>query len=197
MRAAGLFVVFFAMLLLFAVGLRIDPTKVPSPLIGQPMPAFSEPDLHAPQARLSERDWLGQPALVNIWASWCVSCLSEHPLLMEFSQTQSFPIYGIAYKDERADALRWLVQHGDPYTMNLYDVRGRVGIDWGVYGVPETFVIDHTGAIRHKHIGPVDEATLRETLTPLLEALRDAQHRAPTAAQPSAPIAAQSGNGRG
>ena len=176
MRLAVLLTAFFSMLALFAVGLRLDPSYVPSPLIGKAMPAFAVEDLQQPTQRIEQSDWLGQPALVNIWASWCVSCLSEHPLLMQFSQRHEFPIYGIGYKDVREDALQWLAQHGNPYAMSLHDIDGRVGIDWGVYGVPETFVIDHTGVIHYKHVGPINEILMQETLLPLLEKLRIEQY---------------------
>lgn len=176
MRFIVVFLVLSAMLLLFAIGLKLDPAHVPSPLIGKTMPTFSGENLQQPTSTVKHSNWLGQPALVNIWASWCVACLTEHPLLMQFSQEQTFPIYGIDYKDSREDALQWLDRHGNPYTMSLYDRDGRVGIDWGVYGVPETFVIDHAGIIRYKHIGPVDETIMQETLMPLLEALRNKQY---------------------
>ena len=176
MRLILLLVTFFSLLILFIVGLKLDPSHVPSPLIGKTMPAFAGEDLQQPTLQIEESDWLGQPALINIWASWCVACLSEHPVLMQFSQREEFPIYGIDYKDSREDALQWLEQHGNPYTMSLYDIDGRVGIDWGVYGVPETFVIDHAGVIRYKHIGPIDEALMQETLLPLLETLHAKQY---------------------
>ncbi|MXX98372.1 MAG: DsbE family thiol:disulfide interchange protein [Gammaproteobacteria bacterium] len=180
MRILLSFAVFFSMLVLFAIGLKLDPSYIPSPLIGKPMPAFSGDDLQQPEKQITQSDWLGQPALINIWASWCAACLSEHPLLMEFSQTETFPIYGIDYKDQREDALQWLKQHGNPYTMSLYDDSGRAGIDWGVYGVPETFVIDHVGTIHYKHIGPIDEILMQETLIPLLETLHAKQYNATT-----------------
>lgn len=164
------------MLALFAVGLKLDPSYVPSPLIGKTMPAFVGEDLQQPARRIEESGWLGRPALINVWASWCVACLNEHPALMEFSQRKEFPIYGINYKDSRADALQWLAQHGNPYTMSLYDIDGHVGIDWGVYGVPETFVIDHAGVIHYKHIGPLDEVLMQQTLLPLLETLHTEQY---------------------
>ena len=176
MRIILLLVVFFAVLSLLAVGLQLDPSRLPSPLVGKPMPVLAGEDLQQSARRIEQSDWLGRPALVNVWASWCVACLSEHPLLMEFAQANVFPVYGINYKDVRADALRWLERHGNPYTMSLYDHNGRVGIDWGVYGVPETFVIDHLGTIHYKHIGAVDETLMQETLIPLLETLDAAQH---------------------
>ena len=176
MRFILLLVVLFAVLSLFIAGLKLDPSRVPSPLLGKPMPAFISNDLQQPEKLIEQSDWLGQPALINIWASWCVACLSEHPLLMQFAQTSAFPIYGINYKDQRDDALQWLAHHGNPYTMSLYDIDGHVGIDWGVYGVPETFVIDHLGTIHYKHIGPVDERLIQETLIPLLKTLYAKQH---------------------
>ena len=176
MRLIVLLTAFFAMLVLFAVGLRLDPSYVPSPLVGKTMPAFEAEYLQQPTQNIKQSDWLGQPALVNIWASWCVACLNEHPLLMQFSQREEFPIYGIGYKDVREDALQWLARHGNPYTMSLHDIDGRVGIDWGVYGVPETFVIDHAGVIHYKHIGPINETLMQETLLPLLQKLHTEQY---------------------
>ncbi|MBC6413410.1 MAG: DsbE family thiol:disulfide interchange protein [Chromatiales bacterium] len=175
MRIILSLVVFFALLSLLAVGLKLDPSRVPSPLVGKPMPAFIGDDLHQPGKRIDQRSWSGQPALVNVWASWCVACLNEHPLLMQFAQTGTFPIYGINYKDQRDDALQWLKRYGDPYTTSLYDIDGRVGIDWGVYGVPETFVVDDLGTIHYKHIGPINETLMQDTLIPLLEFLRGEQ----------------------
>lgn len=171
MKRFWLIFVFLILLALLAAGLRLDPSKVPSPLVGKPMPDFTVPDLHASEQLVQRGDWLGQAALVNVWASWCVACLSEHPSLTRFAKEYPFPIYGINYKDARTDALAWLEQHGDPYTLSLYDLDGRVGIDWGVYGVPETFIIDSAGIIRYKHIGPIDDAVVQQIILPLMQTL--------------------------
>lgn len=154
------------------VGLKLNPREVPSPLIGKPAPVFSLPLLDAPDARLAGHDLKGRVWLLNVWASWCAACLQEHPLLVELSKTGSVELYGLNYKDKREDALVWLQRHGNPYVRSLSDSDGRVGIDFGVYGVPETFVIDSQGVIRLKHIGPVTPEVLRGKILPLVEQLR-------------------------
>lgn len=156
---------------LLAVGLKLDPHEVPSPLIDKPAPAFSVPQLRAPQTQLSERHLRGQVALLNVWASWCGGCRQEHPLLVELAAQRKLPIYGLDYKDTSGDALRWLAQHGDPYAAVGFDARGQVGLDYGVYGVPETYVLDRRGVIRYKHIGPLTREILDHTLLPLIERL--------------------------
>jgi cytochrome c biogenesis protein CcmG/thiol:disulfide interchange protein DsbE len=162
------------LLMLFWFGLGTNPTLVPSPLIGKPLPRFELPELRAPDLVLHTADLTGRPALLNVWASWCVECRHEHPLLLELSRTGVFPVYGLNYKDEREDALRWLERYGDPYTASLHDLHGRAGLDLGVYGVPETFVIDAGGVIRYKHVGAIDERVLRERILPLLDEARAA-----------------------
>ena len=131
----GIFIVLVAFL---AIGLNLNPREVPSPLIGKPAPAFVLPQLHQPEARFAPKDLQGKVWLLNVWASWCVSCRQEHPILVELAKRNIVPIYGLNYKDPREDALRWLKQFGDPYVLSIADVEGRVGIDYGVYGVPET-----------------------------------------------------------
>ena len=165
-------------LLLFAVlvgflarGLSLKPHEIPSPLIDKPAPAFSLPTLDAPDQKLSAQDLRGQVWILNVWASWCVACRIEHPLLVEFSRTGTVPIYGLNYKDKRDDAIGWLTKFGNPYTRSLSDAEGLVGIDFGVYGVPETFVIDKTGVIRYKQIGPVTPEVLRDEILPLVRKL--------------------------
>lgn len=165
----GVFVVLVGFL---AVGLKLDPREVPSPLIDKPAPDFRLSELHAAERVLSPADLKGQVWLLNVWASWCVACRQEHPLLVEFSRTGEVPIYGLNYKDKRGDALVWLERLGNPYTASLMDADGRVGIDYGVYGVPETFVIDREGVIRYKQIGPLTPEVLRETVLPLVRELR-------------------------
>ena len=164
--------VFAVMVIFLAIGLTLDPREVPSPLIGKPAPAFSLPQVADANLTLSPTDFKGQVALVNIWASWCVSCRQEHPVLLQLARQNLVPIYGLNYKDQRAAAQGWLQQYGDPYTASAFDADGRVGIDWGVYGVPETFVIDKAGLIRHKHTGPVTPAALEKDLLPLVRQLQ-------------------------
>lgn len=154
-----------------AVGLKRDPREVPSPLIDKPAPAFSLPQLDAPDQRVAAKDLLGQVWLLNVWASWCVACRQEHPLLVELSKTGQVKLYGLNYKDPREDALGWLQKLGNPYVKSMSDTEGLVGIDYGVYGVPETFVIDKQGVIRYKQIGPVTPEALRDTLLPLVAKL--------------------------
>ncbi len=164
--------IFLAMAGLLFRGLGIDPHLVPSPLIGKAAPAFSLAKLEDPTAILSEADFKGQVSLFNVWATWCVACRSEHPVLMQLARRGGVPIYGLNYKDQRPAAQRWLKQFGDPYVANAFDADGRVGIDWGVYGTPETFVIDKQGVIRHKHVGPITEDVLQTEILPLVEQLR-------------------------
>ena len=163
--------VFGLLVVLFLVGLQKDPKKVPSPFIGKPAPAFELPRLRQPQQRLDQTAFLGKVSLFNVWASWCAACRQEHPFLVELARQGSVPIYGLNYKDQREDALRWLDTLGDPYTASGHDLKGDVGIDYGVYGVPETFVIDRQGIIRYKHIGPIDARAWQETILPLIRRL--------------------------
>lgn len=163
--------VFIVLVAFLAIGLNLNPREVPSPLIGKPAPAFTLPQLHRPQASFSPGEMRGQVWLLNVWASWCVSCRQEHPLLVELAKKGIVPIYGLNYKDPREDALRWLGQYGDPYVLSVVDAEGRIGIDYGVYGVPETYVIDKAGIIRHKHIGPVTQEVLEKTILPLVAEL--------------------------
>jgi cytochrome c biogenesis protein CcmG/thiol:disulfide interchange protein DsbE len=155
---------------LFA-GLWRDPREVPSPLIGKPAPQFSLAELGKTDAKLGTADMKGKVWLLNVWASWCVSCREEHPLLVELSKTKIVPIIGLNYKDEPAAGMKWLAQNGDPYSTSVMDRDGRVGIDFGVYGVPETFVIDKGGTIRYKQIGPITVEALEKTILPLVREL--------------------------
>src|SRR6478752_9842686 len=146
---------FFVVLVGFLyVGLFRDPHEVPSPLVDRPAPAFRLAQLNDPAKQLGPADLKGQVWLLNVWASWCVSCRVEHPLLLQLAKAKLVPVIGLDYKDKPEEGKAWLASEGDPYTTSIMDVDGRVGIDWGVYGVPETFVIDKQGVIRHKHIGP-------------------------------------------
>lgn len=163
-----------ALILAFlGIGLTMDPRKLPSPLIDRAAPAFELPTLRDPEATLSVARLREHPvSLLNVWASWCVACRQEHPVLMRLSRRDAVPIYGLNYKDRREDALAWLQRHGDPYIASAHDGDGKVGIDWGVYGVPETYVVDGEGTIRYKHIGPVTGEVWRDTLRPIIERLR-------------------------
>ena len=180
---------FFGLVAFLAVGLKRDPREIPSPLVGKPAPAFSLPTLTGDQP-FSPADYKGQVWLFNVWATWCVACREEHPLLVEFSKTQSVPIIGLSYKEVQAadqtngplsdDAklslarersLRFLQRQGDPYKLSVMDLDGSVGIDYGVYGVPETYVIDREGIIRYKQVGPVTPEILATKLLPLIRQL--------------------------
>jgi len=159
------------LVLLLAIGLSLNPREVPSPLVGKPAPAFSLPRLDQPGEKLSPEALRGKVWVLNVWASWCAPCRDEIPVLMKLARAKTVPIYGLNYKDRRDDALGLLKQLGDPYVASAVDVDGRVGIDYGVYGVPETYVIDQTGVIRLKHIGPVTPETVEKKIAPLLKEL--------------------------
>jgi cytochrome c biogenesis protein CcmG/thiol:disulfide interchange protein DsbE len=162
---------FVVLLGFLARGLMLDPHEVPSPLIGKPAPAFELAQLGEPQLKFSPAEMRGRVWLLNVWASWCVSCREEHPVLVALSKTGAVPLYGLNYKDQRQDGLRWLSQFGDPYLLSAFDGDGRVGIDYGVYGVPETYVIDKAGIIRYKQIGPVTQEALDKKILPLVKEL--------------------------
>ena len=163
------FVILAAFLL---VGLNLNPRKVPSPLIGKPAPVFNLQQLHEPENVFKSKDNLGKVWLLNVWASWCASCRDEHPLLVQLAKANVVPIYGLNYKDKRNLAIQWLDQLGDPYTKSIMDPEGRVGIEYGVYGVPETYVIDKSGVIQYKQIGPVTVDVLEKTILPLVKELQ-------------------------
>jgi cytochrome c biogenesis protein CcmG/thiol:disulfide interchange protein DsbE len=164
--------VFLVMVVFLAIGLTLDPREVPSPFLGKPAPAFTLPQVADAGKTLSPADLKGQVYLLNVWASWCVSCRQEHPVLLELAKKNLVPLYGLNYKDTREDAQGWLARFGDPYTASGFDADGRVGLDWGVYGVPETFVIDQAGLIRHKQTGPITPDILEHTLLPLIRQLQ-------------------------
>jgi len=164
-------VVFGALAVFCAVGLHLDPREVPSPLIGKPSPEFALTQLDKPEQTIRRADMLGKVWMLNVWASWCVACREEHPLLVEFSKRGLVPIYGLNYKDKRPDGQGWLARFGNPYNASLFDNDGRVGIDFGVYGVPETFIIDKQGVIRFKQIGALTPAVLSDKVLPLLRKL--------------------------
>ena len=155
-----------------AVGLNRDPQEIPSPLIGKQAPAFEFPRLKKKKKTFSPESMKGKPWILNVWASWCVACREEHPVLVELGKLQVAPIIGLDYKDKRDDAMTMLARQGDPYLLSAFDAKGRVGIDYGVYGVPETYVIDKTGVIRFKHIGPITMELLRNKIIPLLDQLK-------------------------
>ncbi len=163
----------FALLAGFLLrGLWLDPREVPSPLIGKPAPAFERPLLVAPGKTFSNAQMRGQVWVFNVWASWCAPCRIEHPLWNDFSAKKIAPVVGLNYKDDAQAAQRWLRELGDPYLLTVADRDGAVGIDFGVYGVPETFVIDKAGVIRHKHVGPVTAEALRDKIIPLIASLQ-------------------------
>lgn len=164
-------VIFIVIAIFLWQGLSLNPREVPSPFIDKPAPDFSLKQLHNPGSTFSNKDMLGKVWMLNVWASWCVACRAEHPLLVQLSQANIIPIYGLNYKDAPKDAQRWLQQHGNPYVLSAADLEGKVGIDYGVYGVPETFVIDKKGIIRHKVIGPVTVPELEDVVLPLVKKL--------------------------
>ena len=184
---------FFGLAGFLAFGLTLNPREVPSPLINKPAPAFSLPQLES-EATFSPKDMAGKVWLLNVWASWCVACRQEHPLLVRMAKQKLVPVVGLNYKEVRGDgalnvrgmaleaetamaverARGWLSDHGDPYVLSVLDVDGRVGIDFGVYGVPETFLIDAEGRIRYKHIGPITPDSLQQVIMPKVEELRRA-----------------------
>lgn len=173
-----IFAVIFAFL---GVGLTITDRvqEVPSPLIDKPAPRFSLPSLEDPTKSVTDTDLKGQVSLVNVWASWCAGCRQEHDLLVQIDRMGVAPIIGLNYRDERADAQRWLNRYGNPYTTVAYDGDGRVSIDWGVYGAPETFVVDGEGMIRYKHIGPLTPDVLEKTIVPMVQQLQARLEGAP------------------
>lgn len=164
--------VFAVMVIFLGIGLTLNPREVPSPFIGKPAPMFALPQVADASKTLSTGDLKGQVSLVNVWASWCTSCREEHPVLLQLAKQNIVPIYGLNYKDERDNALAWLQRFGDPYTASAFDPEGKTGIDWGVYGVPETFVIDRDGIIRHKQTGPITPEILEKKLLPLIRQLQ-------------------------
>ncbi|HWI82729.1 DsbE family thiol:disulfide interchange protein [Ramlibacter sp.] len=163
---------FFVLVGFLAVGLRKDPREVPSPLVNKAAPMFKVPQVVLADKTFSPEEMKGKVWMLNVFASWCVACKVEHPLLMEMQRSQVAPLVGLDYKDKRPDALKFLSQNGDPYDLAAFDGDGRVGIDYGVYGVPETFVIDKKGVIRFKQIGPITPEALQKTILPLLEQLK-------------------------
>lgn len=166
------FAVFFGLAALLAWGMTREPSAIPSPLLGKPVPEFALPPVKGRTLGLASVDLNGEVSLVNVFASWCVACREEHPVFMQLKADGIVPIHGINYKDQPDDAARWLNTMGDPYTRTGADISGRTAIDWGVYGVPETFVITKNGHIAHKHIGAVTPKVLDDTILPLIRRLR-------------------------
>lgn len=165
--------VLIALVALFARGLFLDPTTVPSPLIGKAAPAFTLPELRDPKQSVTQSEFLGKVSLLNVWGSWCVACRDEHPVLMQFAAEHVVPIYGLDYKDDSHAALAMLAKQGDPYAAIAYDASGDTAINWGVYGAPETFLLDRHGVIRHKYIGPLTPDLIRDDLMPRIQTLEN------------------------
>jgi len=164
-----LFVVLIGFLL---VGLNRDPHEVPSPLINKPAPAFNVPQLAKPTVSFSPEQMKGQVWILNVWASWCIACREEHPMLIELGKANVAPLIGLDYKDKRPDAIAMLAERGNPYLLSAFDADGRVGINYGVYGVPETYIIDKAGVIRFKQIGPITPEILEKLIYPAIAKLK-------------------------
>ena len=156
----------------FAIGLTRNPRELPSMLIDKPVPKFELPAVQGRKLGLSSGNLVGEVSLVNVFASWCTQCRAEHPILMELAASKLVSVHGLNYKDKPNDAQNWLDELGDPYTRTGADIKGRVAIDWGVYGVPETFVINKKGIIIHKHIGAINAGSLKKTIIPLIKKLQ-------------------------
>lgn len=163
---------FLILVVFLAIGLNRDPHELPSPLINKAAPAFSVPQLSESNQVFSPESMKGQVWIFNVWASWCVACREEHPVLVELAKSKVAPVIGLDYKDKREDALAMLARQGNPYTLSAFDGNGRVGIDYGVYGVPETYVIDKAGIIRYKQIGPLTPEVLNQKIYPLISELQ-------------------------
>jgi cytochrome c biogenesis protein CcmG, thiol:disulfide interchange protein DsbE len=166
------FLLFIVLSVFLALGLKLKPSEIPSPLLNKTAPAFSAPKLNVPNEKLSPADLKGKVWLFNVWASWCVSCRAEHPIINQLAQQQAAIIVGLNYKDDPEAAKKWLETLDNPYNDSVMDADGRIGIDWGVYGVPETFVIDKQGIVRFKHTGPVTEEDVQNTFLPLIAKLQ-------------------------
>ena len=165
------FLIFVALVALFAYAFRLDPREVPSPLVGKPAPAFALPRVDAPGTLAGPADLRGQPWLLNVWATWCVACREEHAVLTAFAETKRMRVVGYNWKDGKEDALRWLEQFGNPFYVVLADPEGRYALDWGVAGAPETFVVDAEGIVRWKYTGPLTDEVVATQLMPLVEQL--------------------------
>ncbi len=166
-------ILFVTLAVLLGVGLKLNPRDIPSPLIDKPAPVFSLPRLDNPEQLLTIADMKGQVWILNVWASWCASCRVEHPLWNRFATEKLVPLIGLNYKDDRTLGLSWLQQLGNPYTFSIMDTEGRTGIDWGVYGVPESFVIDKRNQIRLKITGPISDEIINKQIKPLISKLQE------------------------
>lgn len=164
-------VLVLVLVVILAISLGHDPHEVPSPLINKPAPGFQLAQLRDPSKRFSAEEMRGKVWILNVWASWCISCREEHPFLRGYARSGAVPIYGLNYKDKREDALAWLGELGDPYVLSVSDLDGRVGIDYGVYGAPETYLIDRNGVIRFKYVGPVSPDIWQQKILPLVKEL--------------------------
>jgi cytochrome c biogenesis protein CcmG/thiol:disulfide interchange protein DsbE len=162
---------FLLVVVVLGIGLGLNPREVPSPLVGKAVPDFTLSRLHDPERTVSSTDLRGQVSLVNFWATWCEGCRVEHPLLVEVANETGIPIYGINYKDEREPARRWLERLGDPYVASGFDPSGEVGLDLGVYGLPETFIVGPDGIIAYKHIGPISPEDWEQRMLPVIRSL--------------------------
>ena len=165
-------VAFVLLVVVFSVGLQKDPSFVPSPLIGKPMPTFDLPRLNYPNQRVTDADLRGQVSILNVWATWCVGCRAEHETLNQIAAIGDVPIYGLNWKDDSGQASAWLSQLGNPYVATAFDADGRVAIDWGVYGAPETFLVDANGIILYRHIAPLSMETWEAEFVPRIEQAR-------------------------
>ena len=168
-------VVFALLIAVFVVGLGRDPSELPSPLLDKPAPQFDLPSLLDPEQRVTTQDFNGEVALVNVWATWCAGCRQEHNFLLQLAKADVLPIYGLNWRDNGPEARRWIQQLGDPYVATAYDQDGRVGIDWGVYGAPETFLIAADGTVLYKQLGPLSWGLWEENFVPLLQAQEQLQ----------------------
>jgi len=162
---------FLVLVVFLAIGLTRNPNELPSALIDKPAPTFRLPQLKQPDKTFSAEDMRGKVWMLNVWASWCVACRDEHPYMFEYQKSGAVPIYGLNYKDRPEDALGWLSELGDPYLLSAVDLDGRVAIDYGVYGAPETYIIDKKGTIRLKHVGPVMPDVWEKKILPMVQEL--------------------------
>ena len=163
--------VFLVLVVFLAIGLTRNPQELPSALINKPAPEFRLSQLKDPSKTFSAADMRGKVWMLNVWASWCIACRDEHPYLFQYAQSGVVPLVGLNYKDKREDALAWLEDLGDPYSLSAVDLDGRVGMDYGVYGAPESYIIDKSGTIRLKHVGPVTPDVWSKKVLPLIQEL--------------------------
>jgi len=165
--------VFLGITLFLWRGLSHDPSEIPSPFINKPLPKFHAQTLFQSNNALSNQQFLGHISLLNVWATWCISCRAEHPILMEIAQSKEVALYGLDYKDDRKMAKQWLAKYGNPYQIIAFDPTGQLGIDLGVYGTPETFIIDQKGFVRFKYVGPISPTVWQDELLPKIKQLQN------------------------